>query len=65
MSVCPRCGAAFECGMAECTPEPCWCTRLPPLAPDASAAEAAACYCPACLRLLSSAIPGRDDCRRD
>jgi hypothetical protein len=32
MSVCKRCGATFNCGMADgVSTEPCWCTRLPAL----------------------------------
>ena len=32
MSACVACGAEFQCGMVDTdTPEPCWCTRLPPL----------------------------------
>ncbi|MEK7736847.1 MAG: cysteine-rich CWC family protein [Pseudomonadota bacterium] len=48
---CPRCGAAFTCGIAA-GEDPCWCLDLPPLAaiqPDSG------CYCPACLRQLLEA----------
>jgi hypothetical protein len=46
-SLCPRCGAAFTCGMEAGLPE-CWCATLPVLGtiPDATAG----CFCPACLR---------------
>jgi hypothetical protein len=48
MSTCTRCGAAFGCAMADGAAEPCWCTQLPPLVPVPG--EAAACWCPACLK---------------
>jgi hypothetical protein len=39
-------------------PDPCWCTRLPPLPaalPEAAARHGnARCYCPACLQALVS-----------
>lgn len=46
---CPRCGAAFTCGMQAGEPV-CWCAVLPPLStvPD----EGAGCYCPACLKAM-------------
>lgn len=50
-NTCPRCGAAFTCGM-NAGQEPCWCTILPLLStplPDAG------CYCPACLKQLIEA----------
>ena len=52
MSVCPRCGTSFSCGMVDpITTEPCWCTALPAL-PAQSKDEPPAniCLCPACLR---------------
>jgi hypothetical protein len=61
MSICPRCGATFACGMVDNTsggigPEPCWCTRLPTLAADALGAagdlKAMRCWCPDCLQAL-------------
>ena len=60
MSVCPRCGASFSCGMVDDpAAQPCWCTRLPVLSPsaldDATANGAATCFCPACLRALTAA----------
>jgi hypothetical protein len=33
--------------MADGSPEPCWCTRLPPAVPVPEGA--AGCWCPACL----------------
>jgi hypothetical protein len=48
MSTCTRCGAQFGCAMVEGSPEPCWCTALPPAVPVPQ--EAAGCWCPACLR---------------
>ena len=57
MSACVACGNEFQCGMADAeAPDPCWCTKLPPL--PAAQAQAAArrghtsCYCPACLNAL-------------
>ena len=47
MSICTRCGAAFGCAMADGADEPCWCTALPPAVP--LPAQAAGCWCPACL----------------
>lgn len=61
MSACSACGAAFECGMVDGAPDtPCWCTRLPALAPEAYARNTlggsgnASCLCPDCLRALIS-----------
>jgi len=48
MSTCTRCGAEFGCAMVDGSPEPCWCTALPPALPVPQ--EAAGCWCPACLR---------------
>jgi hypothetical protein len=56
MSACSRCGASFQCGMADAAPsadgaareEACWCTRMPILPPEAYAGSAS-CLCPACL----------------
>jgi len=48
MSICTRCGAEFGCAMARESPEPCWCTALPPAV--AVPADAVGCWCPACLR---------------
>ena len=55
MSTCARCGKSFECGMTDRQDaEPCWCTTLPPLPPEAYATpgdmSAGSCLCPACLR---------------
>ncbi len=56
MSTCAKCGAGFDCGMVEANaPSPCWCTALPPLPAGWLGREAAACYCPACLRALLAA----------
>jgi hypothetical protein len=60
MSICPRCGAAFSCGMTDDkAAQPCWCTRLPVLPESALAAanggKAAACFCPDCLQALIAA----------
>ncbi len=59
MSACVACGAEFQCGMVDTdTPEPCWCTRLPPLPAEQLKAAAlsgkAGCYCPDCLRAMVS-----------
>jgi Cysteine-rich CWC len=68
MSVCPRCGTRFECGMADVdvsaadagAAPPCWCTRLPALpadafVPDRQDIAASRCFCPTCLRALHEA----------
>lgn len=41
---CARCGTPFGCG-AHDPHNACWCTRYPPVEPDA----AMSCLCPACL----------------
>jgi hypothetical protein len=48
MSTCTRCGAEFGCAMADGGAGPCWCTELPAAVPVPG--EAAACWCPACLK---------------
>jgi len=59
---CPRCGAAFTCGIATGR---CWCAALPPL-PHLPAwrssdgqAVAAGCLCPDCLRALVAQVVSR------
>ncbi len=42
---CPRCGAAFVCGMDAGKPR-CWCADLPPLPVDP---DIPGCLCPDCL----------------
>ncbi len=59
MSACVACGAEFQCGMVDTgAPEPCGCTRLPPLPAEQLKAAAqsgkAGCYCPDCLRAIVS-----------
>jgi hypothetical protein len=50
MSICPRCGAEFGCGMVDPTaPDPCWCMSLPRLLAVPPGSDAS-CFCPACLR---------------
>lgn len=44
--ICPLCGAAFICGLTAGT-LPCWCMELEPVMP---VEDAAACWCPSCLR---------------
>jgi hypothetical protein len=57
-SSCPRCGAAFRCGMVGGDSE-CWCVKLPHIMPVPSALSSpagppeAACYCPACLQQIT------------
>ena len=48
-SVCPRCGADFQCGK-ELGMNRCWCAQLPRVLPVPD--EPARCYCPACLKTL-------------
>ncbi|RZJ08166.1 MAG: hypothetical protein EOO54_22970 [Haliea sp.] len=57
-SACPRCGAAFRCGMTG-GDSACWCVTLPHLLPVPSGpamandAAAASCFCPACLQQIT------------
>ncbi|MEO6918225.1 MAG: cysteine-rich CWC family protein [Collimonas sp.] len=51
MAQCPVCQEQFFCGAALHPAQPCWCSRLPPLA-SASLAASAQCYCPTCLQRL-------------
>ncbi|HYD81168.1 MAG TPA: cysteine-rich CWC family protein [Paucimonas sp.] len=58
MSVCPRCGAGFSCGMVDGKSDaPCWCTQFPPLPLPEPGAPHATCYCPACLESLTASVP--------
>ncbi|WP_345792795.1 cysteine-rich CWC family protein [Thauera sp. JM12B12] len=53
-NTCPRCGAAFTCGMQAGEPA-CWCAAYPAAfaVPEAGALPAdAGCYCPRCLSAL-------------
>ncbi|HEY8607049.1 MAG TPA: cysteine-rich CWC family protein [Noviherbaspirillum sp.] len=66
MSTCERCGAHFECGMADGARGPCWCTGLPALPPAAYVRQQdgeARCFCPACLQTLLDMQA--DTCRPD
>lgn len=55
-SICPRCGRPNQCAVVSGTTD-CWCRQLPllPRAINKTAAEAAVCYCPACLAELTAA----------
>ncbi len=55
-SVCPRCGAAFECGR-EAGKNRCWCAQLPRVLPVPD--DTARCYCPACLKMLIDGAPAK------
>ena len=55
MSTCTRCGAPFDCAMADGGTDPCWCVSLPPALPVPDAP--AGCWCPACLRQHIAALP--------
>lgn len=60
-NTCPRCGAAFTCGMTAGAVR-CWCVEYPPAfaVPAADAADAA-CYCRSCLaELVASRQRARD-----
>ena len=46
---CPRCGVAFQCGMA-CGARECWCAALPTVVPVPGQDAAQGCWCPACLK---------------
>lgn len=53
-NTCPRCGAAFTCGMRAGAPA-CWCADFPAAFAVPGTAEVAAdagCYCPRCLAAL-------------
>ncbi len=55
-SLCPQCGSGFLCGMRTGQgSEPCWCTRLPPLA---RLEPGAGCLCPKCLDARLAAEAG-------
>ncbi|PKO83448.1 MAG: hypothetical protein CVU17_08200 [Betaproteobacteria bacterium HGW-Betaproteobacteria-11] len=56
-AACPRCGAAFHCGVVDST-TPCWCTALPPVAPPEP--QRAGCFCPDCLRQLPGSASPRE-----
>jgi hypothetical protein len=58
---CPRCGAAFVCGIAAGESR-CWCADLPAILPPNPAAS---CYCPACLKFLISEVTRPGAGRRD
>lgn len=47
LSICPQCGAQFECG-AKAGKSTCWCMDLPRIMPVPVDGEAA-CLCPDCL----------------
>lgn len=58
-SSCPRCGAAFRCGMVGGDSE-CWCVQLPHIMPvpsnpstTATGTAGASCFCPACLQKIT------------
>ncbi|MDP3825727.1 MAG: cysteine-rich CWC family protein [Polaromonas sp.] len=57
-SSCPRCGAAFPCGMVGGDAE-CWCVKLPHVMPVPSSTSSsigtseASCFCPACLQKIT------------
>jgi hypothetical protein len=58
MSVCPRCGTEFSCGMVDDKSDaPCWCTQFPPMPLPKPGAAIASCYCPACLKVLTESAP--------
>jgi hypothetical protein len=62
MSLCPRCGATFSCGMMDGDPtQACWCLRWPVLSKEALLAARGdrlpSCYCPDCLSELTSSMP--------
>lgn len=69
MSICPRCGAEFGCGMTDAgAVNPCWCMQQPPIPADVLARARAgndkpACYCPDCLRALAT-LAGIDGAAR-
>lgn len=53
-NTCPRCGAAFTCGM-QAGASACWCAAFPAAFAVPGADEVAAeagCYCPRCLAAL-------------
>ncbi|OOG45349.1 hypothetical protein B0B52_03995 [Polaromonas sp. A23] len=61
-SSCPRCGAAFRCGMVGGDAE-CWCVKLPHIMPvppipatttTTTGTAGASCFCPACLQKITN-----------
>jgi nicotinate-nucleotide--dimethylbenzimidazole phosphoribosyltransferase len=52
-STCPRCGAAFRCGVVAGDAR-CWCAQLPPFNPPLPTSAAASCFCPNCLKALAA-----------
>ena len=62
MSVCQRCGAEFSCGMVDDKSDaPCWCTQLPPLPSSIPGTmRDASCYCPNCLKTLTTPTADAD-----
>jgi hypothetical protein len=58
-STCPRCAAAFRCGMVGGDAQ-CWCASLPPVTPlpVPLAGTKASCFCPACLAAIKAERAG-------
>jgi hypothetical protein len=48
MSICPKCGSEFICGITA-GDESCWCFSLPKVTPISGQGV---CFCPACLKEL-------------
>ncbi|MBI5109903.1 MAG: cysteine-rich CWC family protein [Rhodocyclales bacterium] len=59
-STCPRCAAAFRCGMVG-GDTPCWCASLPPVTPlpVPPAGTGTSCFCPACLAAIKAERAGK------
>lgn len=55
-TICPRCGQPNQCAVVTGSTD-CWCRQQPllPVALNKTAAQAAVCYCPACLTELTAA----------
>ncbi len=56
-TACPRCGAAFHCGVADATPCACTQARLDDGQRARLAARFTGCLCGACLRAIAAGDP--------
>jgi hypothetical protein len=59
-ATCPRCAAAFACGVDHPGIDPCWCAGVPldPAMRESLAAAFTGCLCPTCLADAATAGAG-------